>query len=251
VSAPRPPAGASDGAPLVDVRGLALGYDGLPVLEDVTLTVREGERWFLLGPNGAGKTTLLRALLGLLPPRAGTIVLRPDLQSRQGLGFVPQRCELSRALPITVREFVLLGTVGLRVGRAERADRVRWALEHAGLGAMAGRAYHALSGGERQRVLVARALARRPALLVLDEPTSNLDPGAEDALMQLLAGLNRDDALTLLVVTHDVRLVARYASHVALVHERRVVAGPREAVLDRDRLAAVFGVGAGAPEPAS
>jgi len=227
---------------VVTAEGLALGYDGHPVLAGVDFTVRAGERWFLLGPNGGGKTTLLRAVLGLLAPRAGRLVLHPELARRERIGFVPQRCEFNHSLPITVREFVLLGTVGLRLPAGDTGERLRWALEHAALAPLARRSFWALSGGQRQRALVARALVRRPTLLVLDEPTNHLDPAQEDALLRLVAALNTEERVTTLFVTHDMALAVRWATHVALVFDGHVVAGPAAEILARDDLRGVFGV---------
>jgi ABC-type cobalamin/Fe3+-siderophores transport system ATPase subunit len=226
----------------IETQGLVLGYRGRIVLRDVDITIRPGEFWFLLGPNGAGKTTLLRALLGVLPPLAGRLAFHGDLAGRQRIGVVPQRCDLNPALPTTVREFVLLGTVGARAPRREERDRLAWALEHAGLAGMESRSYWALSGGQRQRALVARALVRRPSLLILDEPTSNLDPAAEDALLRLLNELRRTQELTLVFVTHDVEVAARYGTHLALVSAGRVRAGLARDLLAPDILGDVFGV---------
>jgi ABC-type Mn2+/Zn2+ transport system ATPase subunit len=215
---------------VLEARRLTLAYDGRAVLANVDLTVRRGEFWFVLGRNGSGKSTLLRAIVGTLPPRAGALVLHPELARRERMGYVPQRCDLSPALPTTVREFVLLGLVGSRARRGDERDRLEWALARAGLAGMARRDYWSLSGGERQRALLARALVRRPSFLVLDEPTTHLDPEAEAALSALLADLNREERLTLLVVTHDVDLAARHATHVALVEAGTVRAGPRDAM---------------------
>jgi zinc transport system ATP-binding protein len=205
----------------------------------VGLRVHAGEFWFLLGRNGSGKTTLLRAVVGTLAPAAGVLRLHT---TRERMGLVPQRSDLNPALPTTIREFVLLGTVGLRLSRREERERLEWALDHAGLAGMARRDFRALSGGERQRALVARALVRRPTLLLLDEPTNNLDPGAEDALLHLLAELNRREQTTLLVVTHDVALAAHHATHVALVADGSLVAGPSATTLTADALAHCFGL---------
>jgi ABC-type Mn2+/Zn2+ transport system ATPase subunit len=213
----------SDTEPLVRVAGLDLAYGADHVLRGVTLEVREGEFWFLLGGNGSGKTTFLRALLGIVPPRAGTIALGAALHGRQGIGFVPQHCAINPALPTTVREFVSLGLVGLSVPRGERAARLEDALERVGLAALLSRDYWSLSGGQRQRALVARALVREPALLILDEPMNHLDPDAEETLLRDLLGLHRGRRLALLLVTHDVAMAERHATHVATFGGGKVV----------------------------
>jgi ABC-type Mn2+/Zn2+ transport system ATPase subunit len=194
----------------------------------VDLEIRAGERWFLLGPNGAGKTTLLRAILGLLAPERGAVAHRTGLDR---VGFVPQRCDLNDAVPTTIREFVLLGLVGLRVAPGERAARLADALAQAGLRGLAERSYWSLSGGQRQRALVARALIRLPALLVLDEPTEGLDVTSEEAFLEALATGPGAAGRTLLFVTHRLAIAARLATHLAIAANGRVVAGPREAVL--------------------
>ena len=222
---------------------LTVGYAGRTVLERVTIECRRGEFWFFIGPNGSGKTTLIRAILGILRPQTGHIWLHPNLACRKGIGFVPQRCDLNPALPTTVREFVILGLVGIRLNSTEEPERLEWALHKVGLEGIAGCDYWALSGGQRQRALVARALIRRPDLLILDEPTNGLDLSAEDAFLRLLADLNRKEHLTLVFVTHDIAVAARYATHLAFFQSGRVESGPREQLLNRAVLERVYGVG--------
>jgi ABC-type Mn2+/Zn2+ transport system ATPase subunit len=227
---------------LLKTEGLHLGYGRLPVLQEVNLEVRPGEFWFFLGPNGAGKTTMLKALLEEIKPQRGRIVTDPELYRRDNIGFVPQRCNLNSTLSTTVREFVLLGLVGLRTNRRERETRLSWALDKAGLMGMSARNYWSLSGGQRQRALVARALVRRPRILFLDEPSRGLDLAAEEALMQSLSDLNRRERLTVLFVTHDLTLAARYASHVALFHNGEVQGGPISGIMTPDRLQFTYGI---------
>jgi len=227
---------------LLKTEGLRLGYGRLPVLEDVNLEVKPGEFWFFLGPNGAGKTTLLKAFLAEIRPQQGRILTDPGLYRRDNLGFVPQRCDLNPTLSTTVREFVWLGLVGLRANRQERESRLAWALDKVGLRGMSSRNYWSLSGGQRQRALVARALVRRPRILFLDEPTKGLDLAAEEAVMQSLTVLNREELFTVLFVTHDLTLAARYASHVALFHNGKVQSGPIADVLTPDRLQFTYGI---------
>jgi zinc transport system ATP-binding protein len=228
---------------LIEVRGLALGYGAAPVLRDVELTVRRGDVWFLIGPNGSGKSTFLRAVLGLLRPLRGTLSLHPDAADRARVGFVPQRCDWNPALPTTVREFVSLGMVGARVPEAERGARLRFALARAALEGLERADYRALSGGQRQRALVARALVRRPALLVLDEPTEELDVVSEAGLLDTLAELVRGEGTTVLFVTHELDLAAQRATHVALFEAGGVVAGTRDEVVASPAFARAFGRG--------
>jgi ABC-type Mn2+/Zn2+ transport system ATPase subunit len=227
---------------IVKTTGLRLGYGQRVVLAHVDWQMRAGEFWFFLGPNGEGKTTLLRAILGMVRPQAGELWVHPELGQRERIGFVPQRCDINPTLPTTVREFVLLGLVGIDADRREAAGRLAWALERVGLGGLAAKDYWSLSGGQRQRALVARALVRRPSVLILDEPTNGLDVAAEDAVLRLLADLNRQEQQTLLFVTHNLAIAARYATHVALFHSGEVIAGPRPEVLNRHTLQRIYGV---------
>jgi len=232
----------SEGGSLLRAANLSASYGRRSVLRDVSLEVREGEFWFFLGPNGEGKTTLLRCVLGMLKPASGNLWMSPDLKGRELIGFVPQRCDLNPTLPTTVREFVLLGLVGIRCDAGERQSRLGWALERVGLSAKASDDYWSLSGGQRQRASVARALVRRPRLLVLDEPTNGLDLSTEESLLSFLSDLNRTEHITILFVTHDLAIAARYGSHFALFHHGTVIAGSGDQVLRGDTLQRTYGL---------
>lgn len=218
--------------PLLSAEALDLGYGDELVVRDISLQVRRGEFWFLLGSNGSGKTTFLRALLGMLPPRGGRLVLSPALHGLDGIGFVPQHCAINPALPTTVREFVSLGLVGLRVRSSERVARLRRALERVGLASLADRDYWSLSGGQRQRALVARGLIREPLLVVLDEPMNHLDPDAEQTLLHDLLELNRSSDIALVLVTHDVAMAEQHATHLAIFAGHRVATRRTERALE-------------------
>jgi ABC-type Mn2+/Zn2+ transport system ATPase subunit len=221
---------------------VALGYGGTPVLTGVDLRIRVGEFWFFVGPNGHGKTTLLLGILGRLRPSAGTIRGQGDFARPERLGFVPQHCDLNPSLPTTVREFVGLGLVGVRAPRADRAARLAWALAQVGLSGMERKSFWSLSGGQRQRALVARGLIRRPGVLVADEPTSGFDLSVVTALYQSLATLNRTERLTIILVTHDLAVAARYGTHLALVAGGQVLAGPAAEVLNSGKLEDAYGL---------
>lgn len=226
---------------ILTAESLVLGYGRFTVLQDLNLEIRQGEFWFCLGPNGEGKTTLLRTILGSIQPQAGNLWLDDALVSRARIGFVPQRCDLNPALPTTVREFVRLGTVGTQIPRRDQHSNLAWALDRVGLQDLATQSYWALSGGQRQRALVARALVRCPQLLLLDEPTNGLDLLAAEALLQCLDDLYRQESVSLLFITHDLALAARYGTHAILLHAGQAITGPIQTVLTSHHLEQTYG----------
>ncbi len=227
---------------VLEISRLSLAYGKRIVLQDVSLQVKAGEFWFFLGPNGVGKTTLIKALLGMLPVQEGKIFLNPSLAGRELIGFVPQRCDLNPTLSTTVSEFVLLGLAGSRIKKKETLERLSWALEKMNLEDMRMRNYWSLSGGQRQKALVARALVRRPKLLIADEATKDLDLSSTIGLMQSLTDLNRNENLTVLFITHDLALAARFCTHTALFINGAVRTGSCQAVLNSEDLERAYGV---------
>lgn len=224
---------------MIKMSDVSLGYGRHTVLTGVSLEIRRGDVWFFLGPNGEGKSTLLKAFLGSLRPVSGIIQFEGGHKRHQALGFVPQRCDFNPSLPTTVREFVSWGRVGLKDTDSEPQD-LRWALQRVGLGELACKNYWTLSGGQRQRALVARALVRRPSLLIADEPTNGLDVASETTLLDNIAALNREQQMTIVLVTHDLQLAARYATHAAIFHQGRVTAGTRAEILHPGRLSKTY-----------
>jgi ABC-type Mn2+/Zn2+ transport system ATPase subunit len=227
---------------LLEGRALSLGYGQTPVLERIDFTVRAGEFWFIVGPNGSGKSTLLKALIGVLTPEHGEIRLDPIVLDRAQLGFVPQSCRFNPSLPTTIREFVLLGLVGIKTDRKEAAERLVWALDAVDLQGMERRDYWSLSDGERQRALVARALVRYPSLLIMDEPTGGLDMAVETKLMEYLGRLNQEEGITIVCVSHDLETAVRYGTRVGLVSQRGIQTGRPLEVLTPDNLKRVYGL---------
>lgn len=198
----------------VELRGVSFAYDGPLVLENVNLNVREGEFACIVGPNGGGKSTLLKLMLGLVTPARGEVRVLGDAprSACRRVGYLPQHTQFDLQFPVTVRDVVLMGRLGetRRFGPYRRADRAiaEQALGEVGMQGFVRRPFSALSGGERRRVLIARALACRPEILMLDEPTANLDIQVEEQLYDLLRELNR--RLTVIMVSHDVAYVSKY-----------------------------------------
>ena len=247
---PFTPIGGGPVSPALAVRGATFGYQGRAVLRDVDWSVAPGELVGLVGPSGAGKTTLLRALAGepltlcgeveVLGGRAGRA------SSRRHLGYVPQIDAVDRDFPLTVRQVVLLG-------RADRSARVPWfraaerreadrVLDRLGIAHLADRGLAELSGGQQQRMFLARALVRGARVLLLDEPTSGVDPATRHRVLALLAELRDEDGLTIVLTTHDLNFVATHLPRLTFLGAHGVIAdGPPSATLTPQVLSATYG----------
>ena len=228
---------------LVSFEDVALGYDGTPVLEGLTLTVRPGDCLALLGPNGCGKSTILKAMAGIVPPIRGTV--RSALDGRPvRFGYVPQQDTLDLVFPMTAAEVVEMGTygrlpLGRHAGRAERAQALT-CLEQVGAADLRRRLFHTLSGGQKQRVLVARALAAEPDLLLLDEPLSGIDAPTAAAILTLLGHLNRAQGLTILLVTHHLGGVRDVIREAIWVHAGKLLRGPASTMLAPEQVRTII-----------
>lgn len=236
--------------PAVELQHVTVRLGELTVLDDITLQVPEGAFWAILGPNGAGKTTLLRVMLGLVRPQHGQVRLfgQPPERLRprwRYIGYVPQLHQVDLRFPVRVRDVVLMGRYGrlglFRRPTAEDHRAVGRALAQVGIADLADRPLRALSGGQRQRVFLARALVNAPRLLLLDEPTAGVDTAASEGLYDLLRRLHREQAITILLVSHDVGVVAQYVNGVACINRRLVTHGRPEEVLTEETLSSMYG----------
>lgn len=226
----------ADRQPLLSLADANLGYGNGFILSGVTLSVAAGEFLAVVGPNGSGKTTLLRALLGVLPHLEGV------RQVNARLGYAPQSRTLDPIFPFVASEVVAMGLMGQpRLPPTEESERVAQALASCGVEHLAKTPVRDLSGGQKQRVIVARALVSEPDVLVLDEPTNDLDLAGEHEVMELIAGLQAGGR-TVVMVTHMIHLAATYAERIAFITEGRVHAGSAEAMLTPERLRELFGV---------
>ena len=212
--------------PLVDIAAITYAYrrGAPPAVRQVSLQVDRGTTVGLIGPNGGGKTTLVKLLLGLMPPTAGTITidgLTPAKAVRRGdvIGYLPQKPPRPDRLPLTVRQVVRLGLAGKTgIGRAHAPDDLAYAdglAARVGIGDHLDRPAADLSGGQLQRVLIARALAPRPKLLLLDEPTTGIDAAGQRTFVTFLQNIQRELGLTVIMVSHDLRAVCAMADRIA------------------------------------
>ena len=227
-------------SPVIDIRDLYFSHGNQVILEDINLTVESGDFWGIIGPNGGGKSTLLKLILGMMIPDSGTIRVfgDPPEKAHTRIGYVPQNIHLNVHFPISVMDVVLMGRLGPnRLGRSyTRTDRDKAdeCLQEVGMAAFAKRPMAQLSGGERQRVIIARALATEPDILLLDEPTSSIDPHFEEDLFVILERLNQH--ITILLVTHDIGVISRHVRSIACLnhhlvchHEGHITAGMLDA----------------------
>ncbi len=200
---------------------LWLGYEGKPVIEDLSFSVQAGEYLCIVGANGSGKTTLMRTVLGLQKPLRGTVRFGDGLREG-GIGYLPQRTPVQMDFPATVREVVLSGCQARLKLRPfyTRADKLlaEQNMEKMGVSALSKRCFRELSGGQQQRVLLARALCAARELLFLDEPVSGLDPDATADMYGLIRSLNRE-GVTIIMISHDLAAAERDASHILSVGE--------------------------------
>jgi zinc transport system ATP-binding protein len=254
--AARPP--PSDSVPAIDYRGVSFAYPGspAPALQNITLAVRDGQRLGILGPNGGGKTTLLKLTLALLPGQGGTIRVcgqTPHEARRAGLiGYVPQRSEGELNFPLSVRQVVSMsaahGVPAWKRLPRDRAEHVERSLALVGADAFADRPIGKLSGGQLQRTMIARALAFRPRILLLDEPTVGIDVAGQQRFADLVKKLHDELGLTIVMVSHDIRTIAAGSDRVACLsrtlHSHVAPEGLTPEVLAqvfRHDVAAIFG----------
>ena len=222
---------------LITCQDLTLGYENTPVAEHLSFTVEQGDYLCIVGENGSGKSTLMKTLLGLRAPLAGHIRRGDGLRPNE-VGYLPQQTPLQRDFPASVQEVVLSGCLarcGLRpfYSRDEKALAAR-NMERLGIAPLARRCYRELSGGQQQRVLLARALCATRKLLLLDEPVAGLDPKATAELYDLVAGLNRADGITVIMISHDIDEVMDHCDVLTVLRDGVAIADIEKAEFSSD-----------------
>ena len=198
-------------------QNLFVGYDGKPVLQGLNFEVFAGDYLCIVGENGSGKSTLMKTILGLQPPISGRILTGDGLRKNE-IGYLPQQTVVQKDFPASVREIVLSGCQGRCGSRPfynkEEKQLAEEAMEKMQITQLARRCYRELSGGQQQRVLLARALCATRKMLLLDEPVSGLDPKVTAEMYALIEKLNREDGITVVMISHDTTAAIKYASHI-------------------------------------
>lgn len=229
-----------DQQPLLKISNLTVTLNHQIILDNVNFEVYKNDTVAVIGPNGAGKTTLFRALLGLVPYE-GKITWQKGVK----IGYVPQRLYINRDLPLTTKEFFdLKGKFSHQeilealqaVGFAENEPHEGHLQKH-----ILNRKIGVLSGGELQRILIAWALLGNPDLLLFDEPTAGIDVSAEETIYSLLEKLKKKQGLTIILISHELEIVYRFANNVICLNKKQVCSGPPREILDKEGLAKLFG----------
>lgn len=214
---------------------VTLGYEGNAVTENLSFSVSSGDYLCIVGENGAGKSTLIKALLGLIRPMKGRIYTGDSLKASE-IGYLPQQTVVQRDFPASVREIVYSGLAGKKGFFYSKEDKLQASrqMEKMGIKHLEKRCYRELSGGQQQRVLLARALSATEKMLLLDEPAGGLDMRTKEEMYELISRLNREDKITVIMVTHDMPAAVKYASHILHLSHRPLFCGKKEDYLKSD-----------------
>ena len=224
-------------SPLISVENISFGYNGLLVLQEISFAVCPGDFMALIGPNGSGKTTLIRIILGISKPTRGRVVFMGEEISQfsqwRRIGYVPQKAtHKDPYFPASVREVVAMGLISKkrfpRVLNRQDEAAIDRALELVDMKPLKARRIGELSGGQQQRVFIARAIVNGPDVLFLDEPTAGVDAETQAHFYEMLAGLNRKEGLTIVLITHDFSVITKHVNKVACLNQRLFFHGTHE-----------------------
>ena len=216
---------------------VTLGYEGKIVTENLNFSVNQGDYLCIVGENGAGKSTLIKALLGLKSPMSGEIITGDGLKSTE-IGYLPQQTVVQKDFPASVKEIVfsgLLNKCGFKPFYSRALKEFAYKqMERVNILELENRCYRELSGGQQQRVLLARALCATEKMILLDEPIAGLDPKVTKEMYELIAKLNREDSITVIMVSHDIAAAVKYASHILHISHTPLFFGTKEDYIKTD-----------------
>lgn len=222
---------------LIECKKLSIGYASKVICKDISFDIEKGDYVCIVGENGCGKSTLLKTILGLNKPLIGKVSFDSEF-NRKLVGYLPQQTELQKDFPATVREIVMSGLLN-RMGwrpfySAKEKDRCNKIMKELSVDEFASRGFKELSGGQQQRVLLARALCATDELLVLDEPTNNLDSRSIKLFYKLISKLNKENGITIIMVTHDLERVINSTNKIVYLKDELKFAGSRDEFLDSE-----------------
>jgi len=232
---------------MIKFSNVQLGYGKNPVLTSLNFNIQKGDFFGIVGPNGAGKTTLLKAILGLLKPIKGEITFPDNGKGyKKSIGYVPQHASVDEIFPITVLDMVLMGRYE-KIGIFKRPKKRDYEiaeemLKNVSIENLANKSYRELSGGQKQRTLIARAMVGEPSTLILDEPVEGMDIQGEIAIMELIKTLHTEYTLTVILVSHDLNIVANYVKTLSIIDKNTLKLGPVDSILNEETMAKVYGI---------
>jgi len=224
---------------MISIKNLSFSYnDDTSVLEDISFDIKKGEIVALIGPNGSGKTTLVKNILGLLEPSKGSVTIdkKSPKEVRSKFAYVPQRFDFDRTTPLTVKEFLELDKC-----KHHSFEKIDDFLESVDLLDFKKKRLGSLSGGQFQKVMIARALLHEKEFLVFDEPSTGIDITGEQTVYELIEKINKEQGITVIIVSHELNIVSRYASNVICLNKCLVCSGAPEKILKPKNLEKLFG----------
>jgi len=229
---------------LIELNNITIGYEKMELLNSINLSIERDQFWGIMGSNGSGKSTLIKTLLGLIPPVSG------DMRSENAIifGYVPQHGKFDPIFPISVCEIVSMGRYSrVKPGRKLSItdyEIVGKSMDSMGISHLKDRTFRSLSGGEKQRTLLARAIAGKPDILVLDEPTASVDIKGEAQIMELVKKIQAESKLSVLMVSHFLNTVSEFSDHLILIDKDSNIfkAGAKSEILKKDSLDKFFGL---------
>ena len=231
---------------LISCKSVSLAYEGNTIVKDLDFTVNSGDYLCIVGENGSGKSTLMKALLGLKPPSSGKISFGEGLH-KKNIGYLPQQTAVQRDFPASVKEIVLSGCLakGKFSPFYSKNDKMlaKENMHKLGIENIANRCYRELSGGQQQRVLLARALCAAEKLIILDEPATGLDPVAAAEMYDIVRMLNKNENMTVIMVSHDIEHALSEASHILHIGNTPLFFGTKQEYLNSDAYKQLSGKG--------
>lgn len=209
---------------MIEIKDLSVVIEDKVILEDINLKIEKGEIVAIVGPNGGGKTTLIRAVLGFVKPSTGCVYIDgkpPQEYIKTGkLGYLPQKANYERDFPVSALDVVMFGLISHKTPKREKIEMAKAYLEYTGMSGFENHPFGKLSGGQQQRVMIARALVSQPEILILDEPSTGIDVVAQENFYEFLKKINQEKKITIIMVSHDIGVVANYVHRVAGLNKR-------------------------------